>query len=440
MAVTSPCASDSPATWVRYRVLAALCSAAIVAYIHRNSLGVAEKTIRQDLGLTETQMGYVLSAFFLTYAVCQIPTGILSHGWGTRRSLGLYAFLWSACTAGIGLAGGYGGLLAARLGMGAAQAGIFPASTSSIARWLPATRRALASGWLAGCMSIGGALGALLTGLLLEPLGWRWLFVVFGLPGLAWSVWFFAWFRDDPGQHPAVNAAERELLQDALPLEARKPAAAGRQATPWAQLLTSPAMGWICAQQFFRAAGYMFFASWFATYLQESRGISVREAGVLTSLPLWGVVLGSLVGGALSDWLLERTGSRRLSRQGLAVASLLVCAVLTVLASWIEGAWPAVLLISAGSFCASVAGPCAYVITIDMGGHHVAPVFSTMNMAGNLGAMALPIVVPQVVQYAGSWDTVLFFFGGLYVAAAACWLLLDLRGTVFDQALVRRPP
>jgi nitrate/nitrite transporter NarK len=191
----------------------------------------------------------------------------------------------------------------------------------------------------------------------------------------------------------------------------------------------------ICGQQFFRAAGYMFFTSWFATYLQESRGVTIGKSGVLTMLPLLAVVVGSLAGGVVSDAVLRRTRSIRLARQAVAGCSLGLCAALTLSAYFFADALAVVLIISAGSFFAAVAGPCGYTITIDMGGEHVPMVNSVMNMCGNLGAMLLPIAVPWLLRATGSWNAVLLSFGALYVAAALCWWCLRAEGDVFEQAL-----
>ena len=103
----------------------------------------------------------------------------------------------------------------------------------------------------------------------------------------------------------------------------------------------------------------------------------------------------------------------------------------------IENALAAVLVISAGSFLAALASPCAYAMTIDMGGQHVATVNATMNMMGNFGAWAFPIFVPWLLVRFGNWDAVLVVFGALYVISALFWLLLKPEGTVFEQALCR---
>jgi len=418
-------------TRVRYLVLASLCLAAMLAYIPRNCLGVAEKDIRSELGLSEFEMGWVMSAFFITYAAFQIPTGWLGHVWGTRLALTLFAVLWSVFGGLASLATGMTVLLLARLGMGVAQAGLFPCTTTSLAKWFPATRRGLVNGLLGSSMQVGAVIAPLLAGLLLDPLGWQWLLVLCAVPGTAWAVWFFGLFRDHPEEHPDVNEAERALIRgpQATPTEEEPP---GRpEPTPWKALFTSRAMLWICGQQFFRAAGYMLFASWFATFLKETRDVSNRQAGILTSIPICAYVLGSGIGGLVSDWVLVRTGSRRQSRQGLSVVSSLACALLMIGAYFIHNVWLAALVITGAAFCAAIGGPCAYALTIDMGGKHVPAVFATMNMAGNIGAAVFPLLVPPLVKGTGDWNAVLLLVAGIYIASATCWTLFDSNGTIF---------
>jgi ACS family glucarate transporter-like MFS transporter/ACS family D-galactonate transporter-like MFS transporter len=293
--------------------------------------------------------------------------------------------------------------------------------------------------------------------------GWNWrlTFLLFGVPGLVWAAWFWKWFRDEPAEHPSVSEAELSFITDGqstnrsvLPATCRQGKGGtcqqdagstspdahgpGRLPTPWLALFSSPALWWICGQQMCRAAGYMFFTSWFATYLQETRGVSIAHSGFLNMLPLLAVVIGGMLGGALSDWLLERTGSRDLARRWMGTVCLLACAALIFWALMLEDALAAVLVISAGSFFSALAAPCAYTLTIDMGGSHVATVNATMNMMGNLGAWAFPIAVPWLLVRFGSWDAVLVVFGALYVVGAGFWLLLKPEGTVFEQALINR--
>ncbi len=231
----------------------------------------------------------LMSAFFISYAVFQIPGAWVGQRFGARPALPAFAVAWSLATVAMA-AGGFFMIIVSRVAKGLSQAGLFPVCTGVIAKWFPDTGRAFATGALASFMSVGGAAGAALTGWLVVAIGWRWMFALYSLPGLLWAAWFWKWFRNAPQEHGSVNAAERELIEHQRPaaraVEYPSPAMAGPNRdprspappTPWLQLLTSPAMWCICGQQFFRAAGYMFFTSWFATYLQESRGVSAHDA------------------------------------------------------------------------------------------------------------------------------------------------------------------
>lgn len=423
--------------------------AAALAYLCRNGIAVAEKTIRTELSIGEDTMGLILGpAFFWAYALGQIPGGLLGQRFGSRTCLPLCAALSSAMTALLAAAFGPAVLLAARVGGGAAQAGLFPCACLSIARWFPRGERGVSTAVLGAAMSVGAALGAALTGELLKHLDWRSIFALFALPGLAWSLGFYWWFRETPAEHPGVNAAELALITGQAAPGADSPGSGelcppSRSNRSW---VVHPALWLICGQQFFRAAGAAFFASWFATYLQETRGVSTAMSGWLLTIPLLATVLGSLCGGGWTDAIYRRTGRLRPARSGLAGAFLLMCTVLVLGAYFVSDATIATALIGAGAFCAAIAGPCAYAATIDLGGRNVGAVFSTMNMIGNFGAGLLPWIVPafrrcvqnspQTLALVGgeSWNAVLVLFAAMYLGAAVCWLLLPVREHALQPA------
>jgi sugar phosphate permease len=425
-------------TSVRAWVMVWLCAAAAISYIHRNSIAVAEEAIRIDLGLSKPQMGWVLGSFFWGYAILQIPSGWVGDRFGSRGPLALFSAAWSVATGLMALMTGYASLVALRLTCGAAQAGLFPCSTKTMVDWLPPTRRGLASGALGSCMSLGAALALPLTGALLEHgLGWRTVLGLYVAPGLAWAIGFYVWFRDRPEEHPGVNAAELALIRDqASPAEA----ASGdetRRTTPWPLILSSAPLWFLSAQQFFRAAGYMFYASWFPTFLKETYSVSTEQSGWLTSLPLLAVVIGSPIGGILADRVLARTGSRRLSRQGVGAASMLLSALMIWPACSIADPLPAVLVFSLGSFFASWGGAVAYAASMDLGGRHVATAFAIMNMSGNFGAAAFPGIAAELQTRTNSWNAVLTMFLLIYVAAAVCWLFADVNRPIEKRSSER---
>jgi sugar phosphate permease len=453
-------------THVRYVVVAALCVAATVAYVQRNSYGGADTTITRELGLTEGQRGDAASLFFFSYALLQVPSGWLAQRAGPRLTLACIAAGWSVALGLCALAFNPYTLIGGRLLMGVMQAGIFPCSTLILAAWLPPTQRGTASALLNSFMLIGGALSSNLTGLFIEPLGWRGLFLAFAVPGLVWALLFAVWFRNRPADHPGVNDAELAVIE-AGRSGAEK--AALRRPVSWAILL-SGALYLICLQQFFRAGANRFFDNWFTTYLQEARGLNRVFANQLASLPQWAGVVGGIVGGALSDYLLLRTGSRRVARQGVAVASLAACLGLYGAAYVLPDPTLATLTASAGFFVFCFSAPCAYAITMDMGGRNLGVIFGAMNMLGNLGAWAFVAVAPRLTAWshpeapvalaagavglpaapqgpllaaaaltAGTphdWTPTLVLFAAMHVAALLCWLPLNPNGVIGERTPV----
>ncbi len=140
-------------------------------------------------------------------------------------------------------------------------------------------------------------------------------------------------------------------------------------------------------------------------------------------------MFGGLAGGILSDWVLQRTGSRRAGRKGVAIVSLLSGSLFFVAAYFTPGVTWAVVLLSAGSFVTIFSAPCAYALTMDLGGRNLGIVFSTMNMAGNLGSFTFTWAAPRLVLWHG-WDACLFVFAGAHVASAFCWLFINPEGTI----------
>jgi sugar phosphate permease len=405
-------------TRARFIVLAGLCGAAALAYFVRNGVAPAESTMRADLGLTKEQSGMMMSAFFWPYALCQIPAAMLAQRLGARWALPLYAVMWSLATAGLAL-GALGWMTASRAFMGVAQAGLVPVGVMAMSRWFPKTAQASAAGAFSGFMSVGSIIAAPLTAWFVLNSGWRWMFVLYAVPGVLWAAWFAWWYRNQPSEHPAVNAAEREWIEKHA---STTPIAA--PAVPWRLLAASPALWLLCTQQFFRAAGYMFFASWFATYLQEARGMTLAKSAWLTTLPLLADVAGGFSGGLISDALLRWTGRPRLARQGMAMAMLLLCAALIFSAWFVAQPVLAVIVISLGMYCAGAVNPCYAATLMSCGGPHAGTVSAITNMCGNFGAASFPLIVPWLIANAGGWDAVLFGFGTLYIVAAILWVTL----------------
>lgn len=414
-----------PAAPDRYPILGLFCVIAMIAYIQRAAMSVPAKEIAENLNFDlATQMGWVQSAWYFGYAAMQLPGGWLADRLGSRRAVVLFSIAWSILTGMAGFAADYWSLLFIWGAMGAAQAGVFPCATKAIGQIFKDTERARASGLLASGMTLGGALAPLITAYLLNQLVgfseasgiWRWRFILaaYAVPGVLWGVFF--WFMV-PAQRFAQTAPRKEF---------------DSSEKIWIMLSSFPLL-LLCGQQFFRASAMVFFATWFPTFLQKSRDVTMLDSGWMTAIAGTCGFLGSLSGGFISDFVLHATGNRRLARQGIAVLGMGACAILIVVSYFISNTMLSVFVIGLGTFCGTFGGVSGYTVAIEFGGKHVATVFSTMNMCGNIGATLFPITVGWLVATTENWDAALFLFAGIMAIDAVCWGLLNPKGTLFGD-------
>jgi MFS transporter, ACS family, D-galactonate transporter len=430
-------------THVRYYVLAALLVITIVNYLQRNSIGPLESTVRNALETDKTMMGAAGAAFFWIYALMQIPAGRLAQRWGPRLTLALYCVGWSIAAAAMALSVSVYDLIAYRGIMGAFQAGIFPCATLIMVAWLSASRRGFASALLNSFMLIGGILASHLTGILLAPLGWHWVMIAYAAPGIVLGTWFYLWFRNRPNEHRGVNAGELAIIRGPDVAGTTETTTAERTASaiPWRAILLSVPLWLICAQQFCRAGSNRFLDVWLATYLQEvplrsMEGEDARKeyASHMTALPSYGAILGGPFGGLISDGLLRRIKRRRIARNGVAAVALAlaVCCYLPVFL--VKSAELQVFFFSLGYFMATLAAPCAYALSMDVGGKNLPIVFGAMNMFGNFGAAAMSQAVPLVNDYLGGWNSAIMLFIAMHAVAAVIWFFLNPNRTIGESA------
>ena len=224
-------------TIVRFGVLFFLCTLALVLYLDRVCIGQAEKNIRETLHLTKEHMSWVYNAFILSYCLFEVPMGHWGDRFGSRGVIARIVICWSIFTALTGAAFGLGSLVAIRFLFGAGEAGAFPNAARVVTHWFPPAERGRARGAITTTSLIGGALAPPIAAYLIRLVGWRWTFSLFGLLGVVWAAVFYWWFRDDPHHHPAVNAAERELI--GLP-PTHDEGGGDHGSIPWLIVVTSP--------------------------------------------------------------------------------------------------------------------------------------------------------------------------------------------------------
>jgi len=208
---------------VRYGVMAFLCVLSFLTYYDRQCISSISGLIQKDLGLSPLQMGAVFSAFWLAYALFEIPSGFLGDRYGARGTLTRIVLAWSMFTALTGSATGIYSLFACRFLFGVGEAGAYPNMARIQAAWLPTASRARAGGLLWLTARWGAAFAPFIIGWLMNAFSgpafhaiapWRLAFFASGFFGVVWVLFFVSWFRDDPADNPSVNEVELQLIRD----------------------------------------------------------------------------------------------------------------------------------------------------------------------------------------------------------------------------------
>lgn len=402
---------------------------AVITYIDRVAISQATPEIRRELGFSEKQMGAVFSAFTLAYALFEIPGGWLGDRFGPRSVLMKVVAMWSVFTAATGLAWNYASMLVCRFLFGVGEAGCFPNVTKIFTIWLPSRERVRAQGILWLSARWGGAFTPLLVALVLAAVNWRVAFMLFGLLGVVWAVAFYRWFRDKPGEHPAVNAAELALMDGA---ECNAP---GHGSMPWGKLLRSRTAWLLWLQYFCMSYGWYFYITWLPTYLREARSVPLEKSALLAGLPLFFGGVGCFVGGWLAKRLAESWDSVIWARRVVACAGLVGAGAMLVVATRLGDPVWAMVALGLASFSNDLAMASGWGACMDVGGRHAGALSGSMNMMGNLGGAVGPFVVGLILD-AGksavdakpsfeSWVTCFLVAAGIYFIGAVAWLFID---------------
>ena len=396
----------------RHTVVGLAISLAILSYVQRVAISEAAGPIMRDLHISKDRMGLIFGAFGLSYALFEIPMGLLGDRLGVRRVLTQIVLAWSAFTALTGAAWNVASLYVIRFLFGAGEAGCFPNLTRMLSAWLPARERMRAQSLMWAFARWGGAATPPLTLLCVALFGWRMAFVSFAALGVAWCIVFLLWFTDDPARHRAVNAAERELLQASRVLTTHRP---GQR--HWLSVLLTPQVSLLGLQYFCFSYVWYFYITWLPTYLEQGRGQSPERAATLAVLPLLFGGFGSLSTGI---------APARISRRAIAVCGFLGTAILLFAMTHIGSVVPAMIAMGLASFSSDLTMPISWDACVDIGGPYTATVAATMNMLGNLAGFAAPVTGGIILERTGGdWNLLLYTMVAAAAVSAACWLFLS---------------
>ncbi|WP_408332847.1 MFS transporter [Paraburkholderia agricolaris] len=412
------------ATGKRHRLLAMLFVTVVITYLDRSNLSIAATAIAKDLQLDPAHMGLVFSAFGWSYALLQIPGGMLVDRTRPRRLLALVIGLWSLATILQGFAGTFAILLSLRVLLGALEAPAYPTLNRVVTTWFPDSERARAIATYTSGQYVGLAFLTPALVLTQQHFGWQGVFFLTGALGVAWGLVWYALYRE-PSEASDVNEAELEAIRAGgglVELGDTRGARARYTAADWRAVLGNRKLWGVYIGQIAVTSTLWFFLTWFPTYLVKYRHMDFLKAGFMAAVPFLAAFVGILSSGLLSDWMIKRGVSATVARKVPIVTGLLLSTAI-VGANYVETP-SMVILFMAIAFFGSGFSSITWVLVSSMAKKELLGLTGGMfNLMGNLSSICVPIVIGLIVRN-DDFKPALVFMSAVGLLGALSYLFL----------------
>jgi ACS family glucarate transporter-like MFS transporter len=427
-------AAEARRSRVRLFIVTMLFLVTTVNYADRATLSIAGAALSKEMHLDPIAMGYIFSAFGWSYVVAQVPGGWLLDRFGSRWVYAFSIMIWSLFTFMQGWIGFFSGftavavLFALRLMVGFAEAPSFPANARMVAAWFPGNERGTASAFFNSGQYFATVIFAPLMGWIAHDFGWRYVFFVMGvlgvLMGLLWVKTMFG-----PKDHPAINEAEFDYISQGGALvdmdtpKDEKSAASGPKWDHIRQLLSNRMMLGIYLGQYCINTLTYFFLTWFPVYLVKERGLSILQAGFVATLPALCGFIGGVLGGVISDYILQKTGSLTAARKIPIVGGMLLSMAI-IGCNYVDGQALVVGFMALAFFGKGI-GALGWAVVSDTSPKEAGGVTGGLfNMFGNLSSITTPIIIGYILAGTGSFNGALVFVGLNALVAAIAYLFI----------------
>jgi MFS family permease len=378
-------------------VLGLLCAMYAITYVDRVNIATAASDIQRELALSNTQLGFVFSAFAYPYTIFQALGGWVGDKWGPRRTLFVCGLVWAAATMLTGAATGLVTLFGTRLLLGVGEGATFPVATRAMQNWTPPERRGFAQGITHAFARLGNAMTPPVVAWLIALVAWRGSFVVLGGVSVIWVVAWVAYFRDNPADRKDITPAELSRLPGQ-----------GRGVTrtelrvPWRRLARR--MLPITVVYFCYGWTLWMYLNWLPSYFLHEYDLQIRRSALFASAVFFAGVGGDYLGGVISDRVLHRTGSLQRARRDTVVAGLLGSFAFMALVFATHNLTVIVFGLAAAFFCAElVIGP-MWSIPMDVAPRFSGTASGMMNTGSALAAILSPLAFGFVVDRTGNWQ------------------------------------
>ena len=392
-------------------------------WVDRACISAAKGDIASDLGFTDGQMGWVMAAFSLGYALFQVPSGKMADRYGPRIVMAVVCMVWSIFTALTGVVRGLVPMVILRFLFGMGEAGGYPTIARAFTSWLPMNERGIAN----SVSFSGGRLGAALAmpgvvWLIGSLGGWQQTFWFFGAIGILFSISWFLLFRNTPSTHFAVSDTEQDYIaanrQPKTSVDASN--TVSEAPIPFRQMLRSPNMLMLMAQYVAHNFTFFFTVTWFFPYLKESYSLTNEQTGWYAALPLLCGVAGNWLAGLTVDRLYT-AGKWKLSRRLPAAIGFVLGAVGMSLCVNMTTPATAVACMCVAIFGSDMILSPSWSTCMDIGGESAGAVSGAMNMIGNLGAFTTALSFPYLYEYLGTHKPFFYLAAALNLVAIVLW-------------------
>lgn len=427
------CVAEAKRSRARLFIVTMLFLVTTVNYADRATLSIAGPALSKELHLDPIALGYIFSAFGWSYVVAQVPGGWLLDRFGSRWVYAFSIMIWSLFTLMQGWVGFLGGaaavgvLFTLRLMVGFAEAPSFPANARIVAAWFPGNERGTASAFFNSGQYFATVIFAPLMGWIAHDFGWRYVFFVMGglgvLVGLVWIKTMYG-----PKEHPGINEAEFDYISQGgalVDMDAPKDAKAdsGPKWDHIRQLLSNRMMLGVYLGQFCINTLTYFFLTWFPVYLVKERGLSILHAGFVATLPALCGFIGGVLGGVISDYILQRTGSLTAARKIPIVGGMLLSMAI-IGCNYVDGQALVVGFMALAFFGKGI-GALGWAVVSDTSPKEAGGVTGGLfNMFGNLSSITTPIIIGYILAGTGSFNGALVFVGLNALIAAIAYLFI----------------
>jgi ACS family D-galactonate transporter-like MFS transporter len=411
-------------TAVRWKIFVLMLFLITINYVDRASLSVAMPLISKEFNLDAAAQGFILSSFFWTYALMQVPGGMLADRYKPRIVIAAATIGWGFFQAIAAASTSSFMLILTRLGLGATEAPIYPAGGKLNAMWMTPNERGRGATLLDGGAPLGAALGALVIAGLIAAFGsWRIAFAVAGIGTVLCGALAWWYIRNSPREHPSVNEAEAQHIETAHALEdSTDPVSSGRgigayfaYRSVWCMCL-----GWM----FFNTVFYGLL-TWMPTYLFKVHGLDIKQLGGALFIMFFAGFIGELVGGQIADMWRVRGGQPNTVFRTLFGIAAIVATISVFSVAYVTDAVVVVALLSSTLFFLRWCGMYWAIPSILATRNRAGFLGGCMNLGGNIAGITVPIIVGFIVQFTGSYFLALMFFAAAGVALLICSTAID---------------